>query len=252
MGMLTNALAKLETRLQTLIEGNVARIFSNNGLQSKLSNQIYAAMKAGIQEQADGELVAPNLYLIFLHPTLASSLEENPSPLEDLALSLQAAAEGAGVIFLSPPVLRICPEDEIPDQEIVVKAQISIENLAETTDLVVEVSPEAPSIPENAFLIVNGTRIYPLTQPVINIGRREDNELVIDDRRISRVHAQLRAIKSHYVIFDLDSLGGSYVNDHQIQQSVLYPGDVISLAGVPLVFGQDETRQSGTQKLSLE
>jgi pSer/pThr/pTyr-binding forkhead associated (FHA) protein len=75
---------------------------------------------------------------------------------------------------------------------------------------------------------------------------------VIDDQRISRVHAQLRAIKSHYVIFDLDSLGGTYVNDHQIQKCILYPGDVISLAGVPLVFGQEETQLGGTQKLTLE
>jgi hypothetical protein len=33
---------------------------------------------------------------------------------------------------------------------------------------------------------------------------------------------------------------------------VLYPGDVISLAGVPLVFGQEETRLGQTQKLPIE
>jgi pSer/pThr/pTyr-binding forkhead associated (FHA) protein len=87
---------------------------------------------------------------------------------------------------------------------------------------------------------------------VINIGRRVDNDLVIDDERISRVHAQLRAIKGRYVLFDLDSRGGTFVNDQRIHQSVLYPGDVISLAGVPLVFGQEETRLGQTQKLPIE
>jgi pSer/pThr/pTyr-binding forkhead associated (FHA) protein len=107
-------------------------------------------------------------------------------------------------------------------------------------------------VPSSAFLIVNGTHIYSLTQTVVNIGRRPDNQLVIDDGRISRVHAQLRAIKGRYVIFDLDSLGGTFVNDQRVHQCLLYPGDVISLAGVPLVFGQDETKLGETQKLSLE
>jgi pSer/pThr/pTyr-binding forkhead associated (FHA) protein len=66
-----------------------------------------------------------------------------------------------------------------------------------------------------------------------------DNTLVIDDPRISRNHAQLRAIKGRYIIFDLNSTGGTFVNGQRTSQSVLYPGDVISLAGVPLVFGQD-------------
>jgi pSer/pThr/pTyr-binding forkhead associated (FHA) protein len=66
-----------------------------------------------------------------------------------------------------------------------------------------------------------------------------DNQLVIDDPRISRNHAQLRAIKGRYVIFDLNSTGGTFVNGQRTSQSVMYPGDVISLAGVPLVFGQD-------------
>jgi pSer/pThr/pTyr-binding forkhead associated (FHA) protein len=74
---------------------------------------------------------------------------------------------------------------------------------------------------------------------VINIGRRLDNQLVIDDPRISRSHAQLRAIKGRFVIFDLNSTGGTFVNGERTSQSVMYPGDVISLAGVPLVYGQD-------------
>ena len=95
------------------------------------------------------------------------------------------------------------------------------------------------SFPQNAFLIVDGVKVFPLTKSVVNIGRRLDNQLVIDDPRISRSHAQLRAIKGRFVIFDLNSTGGTFVNAQRTSQSVLYPGDVISLAGVPLVFGQD-------------
>jgi pSer/pThr/pTyr-binding forkhead associated (FHA) protein len=110
--------------------------------------------------------------------------------------------------------------------------------------------PPAPGqveekIPQGAFLMVAGTRIFPLQGYVVNIGRSPNNDLQIEDPKISRSHAQLRFISGRYVIFDLDSTGGTFVNGQRIQQSQLYPGDVITLAGVPLVFGQDAPGQAG-------
>ncbi len=58
-------------------------------------------------------------------------------------------------------------------------------------------------------------------------------------RAVSRAHAQLRLVKDHFVLFDLNSSGGTFVNGERTNQSVLYPGDVISLAGITLIFGQD-------------
>ena len=95
------------------------------------------------------------------------------------------------------------------------------------------------AIPQNAFLIIEGVKIHPLQESVINIGRKLENHIIIDDPRISRNHAQLRAIKGHFVLFDLNSTGGTFVNSQRTSQIVLYPGDVISLAGVTLIFGQD-------------
>lgn len=95
------------------------------------------------------------------------------------------------------------------------------------------------AIPEHAFLIIEGVKIHPLKESVINVGRKLENHVVIDDPRVSRTHAQLRVIKGHFVLFDLNSTGGTFVNGQRTSQTVLYPGDVISLAGVTLVFGQD-------------
>ena len=41
-----------------------------------------------------------------------------------------------------------------------------------------------------------------------------------------------------YVIFDLQSTGGTTVNGHRVVQQTLTPGDVIALAGVSLVYGK--------------
>jgi len=99
---------------------------------------------------------------------------------------------------------------------------------------------EAVEIPEDAFVLVGGVKVFPLVRSVVSIGRQLDNTLVIDDLRVSRRHAQLRAINGRYVIFDLNSSGGTLVNGHRASQTVLYPGDVISLAGVTLIYGQKD------------
>ena len=99
-------------------------------------------------------------------------------------------------------------------------------------------------IPQNAILIIEGVIVHSLKEPVINIGRKLENEITIDDPRISRHHAQLRAINGHFVLFDLNSTGGTFVNGQRANQTVLYAGDVISLAGVALIFGQDNPPHS--------
>jgi hypothetical protein len=252
MGLLKNALARLEVRLQALIEGSAARIFASDDIHRELASCLVDAMQAGVRIQPSGEIVAPNLYTLVVHPTQSMNIQRNSALLETLAQTLQESAGEIGLTFLSPPVLRIAEDENLSPRHCHVVAQISIENLAETSDMVAGIAPNAPTMPANAFLIVDGTRIYSLTQFVINIGRRIDNQLVIEDGRISRVHAQLRLIKGRYVLFDLDSKGGTFVNEQRIHQCVLYPGDVISLAGVPLVFGQEETRLGQTQKLPIE
>ena len=93
-------------------------------------------------------------------------------------------------------------------------------------------------VPASAFLIVN-SQVFPLNDELINLGRKLDNHIVIHDPRVSRNHAQLRLIDGHFVILDLDSTGGTFVNGQRITKSMLYAGDSISLAGIPLKFVQD-------------
>jgi pSer/pThr/pTyr-binding forkhead associated (FHA) protein len=133
-----------------------------------------------------------------------------------------------------------------------VRAQDSLSDLSPTTGL--SLLPENLSLltPKDAFLIVDGVRIFPLESAMINIGRREDNQLVIDDPRVSRLHAQLRLVRGQFVIFDLDSTGGTFVNGQRIRQQALRAGDVISLAGVPLVFGQETPDPGDTQDVLFE
>jgi len=81
-----------------------------------------------------------------------------------------------------------------------------------------------------------------------------DNQVIIDDPRVSRAHVQLRVTKGRFAIFDLNSTGGTFINGQRTEKSILYPGDVISLAGVTMIFGQDlpHTRSTEREKTGPE
>ncbi len=109
----------------------------------------------------------------------------------------------------------------------------------------------ANAIPSNSFLIMEGTKAIPLTQSPISIGRSHENVIVLDDPRVSRKHLEIRVIREHFVLFDLNSSGGTFVNGQRVNQGILYSGDVISLAGVNLIFMQDSRlRLPGTDPLT--
>jgi pSer/pThr/pTyr-binding forkhead associated (FHA) protein len=87
--------------------------------------------------------------------------------------------------------------------------------------------------------VVDGKRHFPLAAQVISIGRRLDNHLVLDDPHVSRTHAQLRSQRGKFVLVDINSTGGTRVNGNVIRQHTLKPGDVISIAGIELIYGQN-------------
>ncbi|HLA97203.1 MAG TPA: FhaA domain-containing protein [Anaerolineales bacterium] len=250
MNRLKVALSHLEARLQSLVEGGLDRLFTSNGLQQDLSQSLLQAMTADIKLQADGQKVAPNLYTIYLDSSRRVKIDPDIHFLDELAKYIENAGNQSGLEFLSPPVVRIS-EETSATVGLQVKAQFSVEDIIQTSAMLPAGTQDQPAFPQKAYLIIDGTRIFPLDKSVINIGRRSDNHLIIAEARISRVHAQLRAIQGKYYIFDLNSSGGTFLNNQQIKQAILSPGDVISLAGIPLIYGQESNELGETQKIEL-
>jgi hypothetical protein len=234
-------LRELEARLQSLIEVDLLNVLPGKKVEDVIVQKLAAAIQLNTASGDEGETFAPNVYTLLVHPANAARWQE-PKLLAVLLHSITAAAQEAGFRFTISPTITITVDEKIPQNDAEILASHRIEPMAKTSATPPDGEPESDennAIPENAFLIVEGVKVFPLALPVVNIGRRLDNQLIIDDPRVSRNHAQLRAIKGRYVIFDLNSTGGTFVNGQRASQSVLYPGDVISLAGVALIFGQD-------------
>jgi pSer/pThr/pTyr-binding forkhead associated (FHA) protein len=74
------------------------------------------------------------------------------------------------------------------------------------------------------------------TRPLISIGRELDNDAVIEDSRVSRHHAQLLFQHGRYILRDLGSTNGTFVNTQPIEAMMLTSGDRLSLGGVEVQF----------------
>jgi DNA-binding response OmpR family regulator len=94
-----------------------------------------------------------------------------------------------------------------------------------------------------------------LSRPVTTIGRWEDNDVPLLDRWISRHHAEVRREGQRYVLYDLDSKNGTFLNGKAIPEpQPLENGDCIQLspryslsfvdseATAPLLQGQPGVR----------
>jgi hypothetical protein len=118
-----------------------------------------------------------------------------------------------------------------------------------TPDQIPTPEDEPEPLPKNAYLVLQGTRVIPLNQPLIKIGRQLDNNIILEDPRISRSHAQIKLVNDRFMIFDMNSTGGTFVNGRPTSQSVLYPGDVVSLAGVVFIFSQEMSARPANLKI---
>jgi pSer/pThr/pTyr-binding forkhead associated (FHA) protein len=74
------------------------------------------------------------------------------------------------------------------------------------------------------------------------IGRRDDNDIVIDESSVSSSHAWIMNQNGHYVIMNTLSTNGTFVNDQRVHDAVLKHGDRIRFGQAEFVF---RTRESG-------
>lgn len=233
-------LREIEARLQNLIEVDLLRVLPGRSIKLVVIQKLAAAIQQNNIDEG-GIISIPDVYTLVLHPDTAKTWMDE-GLLTIILHSITTVAQESGFKFTIPPTVTVTTDMKIPINDVELMTSHRMESMAETNATPLdggEREPVAEKIPENSFLIVEGVKIFPLILPVINIGRKLDNQLSIDDPRVSRNHAQLRAIKGRFVVFDLNSTGGTFVNGQRTSQSVLYPGDVISLAGVALIFGQD-------------
>ncbi len=89
----------------------------------------------------------------------------------------------------------------------------------------------------------NGPQVHVLSDDVTTLGRTDGVDVAIrGDRGVSKRHARIETEASGYVVADLGSRNGTYVNDHPVgdEPAPLLPGDHIRIGRTILIFEAGE------------
>lgn len=80
---------------------------------------------------------------------------------------------------------------------------------------------------------------------VVALGRHPENDIVLDDRTLSRFHARLERRGDRYVVIDLGAQNGVYLNGSKITgECDLVPGDRIGMGRYVAIFEADAANPS--------
>jgi hypothetical protein len=247
-----NKIDQFENLAERLVEGTFARLFAGRISPVKVALHLETAIEEHQVCVPGGEAQAPTEYWVYLNAkdfqALAAqgSQDEEMAPEETLARQIRELVSEADLALQTPPVVHLEPHEDVPVGDVRVEARWSRadSNLERTRKMSAgdagDSPPSASQGPRGRpFIIIGGDRHVSLTEPTVSIGRALDNDVIIDDPRVSRHHAQIRQRYGHLVLYDLDSSGGTQINGYPVDECVLHSGDVISLAGVEVIYGED-------------
>ncbi len=77
---------------------------------------------------------------------------------------------------------------------------------------------------------------FELAETAVGVGRDASNAVQLHDTEVSRQHAEIRRVDGSYVIADLNSSNGTFVNGKRIEQHRLASGDQVQVGGTLMLF----------------
>jgi len=96
---------------------------------------------------------------------------------------------------------------------------------------------------------------FELSENGLKFGRTTDNQVIIDDLAVSSEHAEISALKEdngdiQYVLKDLQSTNGTFINEQKIDQQLLRHKDIIRVGWNSFTFiNEDEVDLQKTTKV---
>lgn len=230
-------LAQLELKLEDLVEGVFSRAFKAPLHPIEVAKRLSRTMENN-RSVSINNVYIPNVYTIYLAPKAYAEftavrdrlLQELEQYLRDFAAERQYQTIGAMAVLLAEdPELKVTetriitasdaqalPSGKPPPPPLVAPS----ENIAAMTSASA-VALEVINGEEN------GRRI--LLENGLTIGRGASNSVSLSSRGVSRQHADIVQQGNHWVIRDLGSTNGIYVNKKKVSTHLLHPGDTIAI-----------------------
>jgi hypothetical protein len=235
--MIRNSLKRFEALAQHLVESAFPRLFGKQIDALTLAAEIGATLE---KEQRDG--FAPDSFRIHLPSSdHGALLPAWPAVRQQLLAALPTLSQDLGLVLAGEPEITLHP---LPAEN---RAALLVEAFHRHPPAEEHTQPFEPlqaydPLPalnrRDAFLIVAGKEHVVLDRPILTVGRSAECDIVLDDRRVSRRHARLHWRFDRFILTDLGSRGGTFVNNLAVEECVLQPNDVIRVGETTLLYAE--------------
>ncbi len=247
-------IAQLEAQLEALVEGTFTNLFRRRVTAHDIAMKLARSMENALRYSRDGDIrpVAPDSYTIQLHPSVEEKLQQkSPQLRQSLAQHIIELVAQSGYRLNAEPIVQLVANPALDKSDVGVEALHTTES-ENTTQAMQPIPAQQKKPPAKVQLIVNnGERTIDLSEPVLNIGRADDNHIILDDAYCSRHHVQLRLRFGSYTLFDVSSRSGTTVNNVRVSEHQLQSGDVIKIGATQLIYliGNGKNTTGTTQSL---
>ena len=245
-------LMALEGFFERLLERPAARLFRVPLQPVQLERRLDRAMDTERRLSADRTYV-PNRYTVRLSAADAAAFAGYRDALEaDLAAGVTRRARERGYALVERAVVVLREDARLARGQVAVDAAFEAVAAApgpaagqriiegHTAVMPVVDDPEAPVTP--VMLVVHEPGREPRAIRIagaVRLGRAPDNDIVLDDGGVSRVHGRLAPRLGTWIFQDLGSSNGSLLNGHPVTEVALGIGDELRLGGTRLTVSPD-------------
>jgi hypothetical protein len=234
----TGLFSRIEGLLEGLVEGGSRRLFRQPLQPIELAKATARAMQAG-QVVGPSGIEVPNAFTIRLHPDDFARFEPARRSFEaQLVRYLETFASDRGLLPIAKIQVTLIGDPRTGPRRIGVDARMidpaepqtrAVEPIDHTTRMPSATRSRGASGP--LTLLLEDDRRIEVHGATITLGRALDNDVVINDSRVSRYHAEIAADPPGHVVRDLGSTNGTSLAGRPVARDRLNDGDVISLGG---------------------
>jgi len=239
-----SALSRFEAFMENIVEGSVARLFRSPVQPAEIAKRLERAMESN-QTVSVRRILVPNYYRAFLNPQDFETFKPIRTEVErEMATYLAELAQERGFSMVEHPRVELVADSGVPRRTIQVVAETqAAPAVSQSSDTQVIPTQAAAAPAARARLLLttsSGTHVIPLDSTLMTIGRGLNNDIILEDARVSRNHAQLRYRSRRFWLTDLGSTNGTFINGEPVTERALRDGDVVSLGGLELTFRQTD------------
>lgn len=214
-------LKRIEQKLEKIVEGTFTRVFPSSVKPIELGKRVRRVLEDKKTIGVQGQIIIPNRYVISLSPKDLENIESIQESIQrEISSSIRDHANDENYHFQGTLTVEIFSNSSLKT------GSIEVDGLFEENK---------GGFPPGSLIDENGKRLI-ITEQKLSIGRDTKSTMQVVDVEVSRNHAEIRLLNTSFVLIDLQSTNGTFVNGQRVQEHTLQNFDQIKIGSTILLF----------------